>query len=56
MAAVAKGESEAQPLWDAPVPEELYDLAADRGETDEPGRGGGGAGAQPPEPRLEPTA
>jgi hypothetical protein len=31
--AVAKGESAPQPLWGAPVTEELYDLAEDRGET-----------------------
>src|SRR6185436_13402011 len=33
VAAVAKGESEPQPLWAAPQAEELYDLAADPGET-----------------------
>lgn len=35
VAAVAKGESPAQPLWGATVREELYDLAADPGERDE---------------------
>jgi arylsulfatase A-like enzyme len=32
VAAVAKGEAEAQPLWGAPQREELYDVAADPGE------------------------
>jgi arylsulfatase A-like enzyme len=50
VAAVAKGESEAPPLWDAPVSEELYDLAADRGETENLAAAGGAT----VDARLEP--
>ncbi|HEX2466165.1 MAG TPA: sulfatase, partial [Thermoanaerobaculia bacterium] len=50
VAAAAKGEAEAPPLWDAPVIEELYDLAADRGETENLAAAGGAT----PDARLEP--